>query len=96
MAYYSNSAPLRLRIYLKQNRNYQVFIGYPLANPTEWIQLFNFNSTELICGKQRFDINDVRSFIIAYPSGEILDGELVFYPLPQGIYYIDNEKNIKS
>ncbi|WP_298919011.1 hypothetical protein [uncultured Nostoc sp.] len=96
MAYYSNSAPFRLRIYLKQNRNFQVFIGYPLANPIEWIQIFNFNNTELICGKRRIYINDVRSFIIAYPSGEILDGELVFYPLPQGIYYIQNEKNIKS
>ncbi|GAX44724.1 hypothetical protein NIES4075_57430 [Tolypothrix sp. NIES-4075] len=35
----SNSAPVRLRIYLKQNRNYQIFIGYPLAKPTQWIKI---------------------------------------------------------
>ncbi len=94
---YSNSAPVRLRTYLKQNRNYQIFIGYPLANPREWIKILNFNQTEL-SGKsgEKFSLEDVSSFIITYPTGEILDGQLVFDPLPIGVFYIQSSEIRKA
>jgi len=97
MTDYSNSAPVRLGIYLKQNRKYQIFIGYPLANPREWIRILNFNQTEL-SGKngEKFSLDDVSSFIVTYPSGEIIDGELVLEPLPIGLFYIQSQERRKA
>lgn len=91
-----NSAPSRLLTYLQQNLNYRCFIGYPLANPRLWIQIINFSKNKLFSEQEEFNIKDVHSFIITYPSGEILDSELVFEPLPQGTYYIKYEEKRKS
>lgn len=88
MTDYSNSAPGRLGTYLKQNRKYQIFIGYPLVKPREWIRISNFDRKELFSESgEKFSLKDVSSFIATYPSGEILDSELLFEPLPIGVFY---------
>lgn len=91
-----NSASSRLLTYLQQNLNYKCFIGYPLSNPRQWIQITKCNTSKLFREQDEFNIKDVHSFIITYPSGEILDSELVFEPLPQGAYYIQDEEKRKS
>ncbi|NJK50950.1 hypothetical protein HC931_25080 [Candidatus Gracilibacteria bacterium] len=89
----SNSILIRLKTYIQQNRNYQFFIGYPLDNSTQWMRVVKFDRTNLQV-EQGLILNhkDVLAFIVAYPSGEILDAENIFYPLPRGINFIGKEE----
>jgi hypothetical protein len=89
----SKSVLIRLQTYIQQNRNYQFFIGYPLDNPTQWMRVVKWDRTALQVEQgQIISHRDVTSFIVAYPSGEILDAENIFYPLPRWINFIRKEE----
>lgn len=75
----------RLETYFKAGRDYQIFVGVPLDAPTAWQQIVGLEGGHLVAPDgQRFALREVRSFIVAYSSGEILDSLEAFQPLPPG------------
>ncbi len=83
----------KLRSYFKQRNDYRIFVGIPLAQPRGWDQVLSLEMDTLAAANlQVYRIEDVRSWVVAYPdSGEIVDAENLFAPLPVGVCSIKGE-----
>jgi len=74
----------RLVARLEEGRDYRVFVGVPVEAPATWAPATAVSGGLVVDGR-KVSPTEVRSFIIAYPGGEIL--ELVGPPhsLPAGL-----------
>ncbi|MCB9858189.1 MAG: hypothetical protein H6818_21090 [Phycisphaerales bacterium] len=77
----------RLKSYLEQDRNFCVYIGMPLNSPSRW-QRAEIKNRSIHVTDRVVNLEDITSFVIAYPNGQILDSQNLFYPLPAGFDYI--------
>jgi hypothetical protein len=84
---------LRLTKLLKQRNDYIVWIGVPLNKPTRWQRAVAKGELVIVDGKN-VSLNEIKSFVVAYPSGSLVDG--VFGPtmasLPPGVKGMDITK----
>ncbi len=81
-----------LDYYLENYTNINVFIGFPLKKPVEWIRVTGNDvstSTVDLGIHGKISTEQVRSFLIAYPSGEVLDSYLEFTPLPENTFFLE-------
>jgi hypothetical protein len=78
----------KLKNYLCSQRNYIFFIGSPAKSPCSWQKVTGFDNDLISYGEETTQLTDVKSYIVAYPNGEIVDGNNIFEPLPEGINYI--------
>ena len=78
----------RLQRFLALDRDYQIYVGLPLAAPTHWQQVEQIDQMLLLSG-QPIHLHKIRSFILTYADGEIVDQEKSFAPLPQGVHYLE-------
>ncbi len=89
-----NKSPIneKLMAYVAQKRDYKIYFGWPLKKPIKWVKMKkivdNFFILDGLSEKITFD-QRVKSFIVCYPSGELIDTENQFYPLPKGVYYMN-------
>ena len=94
---FSTPGRVRLGAYLRQNREYKIFIGFPTNCPKEWIPIREFGDDVLITSAmEQVPISDVSSFVVAYSNGEILDTEEVFGPLPEELFFVKSETEEKQ
>lgn len=83
--------------YMSRNRQYTAYIGVPCFNPTRWVRMRRIEGTEAICDQdERHPLNDVRSWIVAYPNGEVLEQVNVFSPLPEGLKGLESGRDSSS
>src|SRR5262245_6430082 len=72
-------AQRRLNEHLKENRTNRIFVGFPFEQPREWRRVREWGE-----GAVRLDdgtettATHIRSYIVAYPSGTVLDSFNVF------------------
>jgi hypothetical protein len=93
---FSTPGLVRLGAYLRQNREYKIFIGFPTNCPKEWSLIRKYDDDVLITSAmEQVPISDVSSFVVAYSNGEILDSEEVFAPLPEGLFFVEPETEEK-
>lgn len=80
--------------YFAQRNNYRIFVGIPLAQPRSWDEVLGFENDTLTAADLRiYGIGDIRSWVVAYANtGEIVDAENLFAPLPPGVNFIKSEK----
>ncbi len=72
--------------YLERDRQYLVYVGVPCSQPTQWVRVQRIEGTEVVCdNEERHPLNEVQSWIVAYPNGEILERVNAFGPLPEGL-----------
>ncbi|MBY0552111.1 MAG: hypothetical protein K2W95_32810 [Candidatus Obscuribacterales bacterium] len=69
---------------MSQGRDYQIYIGVPLDRPTQWTKALQ-HGDELLLQNEVTDLAQVRAFIFAYPSGQIVSCELGNLGFPPGI-----------
>lgn len=85
-----NSAARRLSRYIRQQRPYHFYVTTHEGDPRTWLIAVPVDEKTLALeGGERISVHQVRSFLIGYPSGEILDSEAPFLPLPDGLHYIE-------
>lgn len=83
-----SAAPAKLREYAGRSRDYVFYIGVPCSQPARWVRVQAFEGSDLACdGGERYPLQEVRSCIIAYPNGEILNATRAFGPLPEGLQF---------
>jgi hypothetical protein len=84
-----NEAPAptgRLSKLAAQQSDYLIFIGVPLASPKEWASAKSAGGGMLeVPGHGTLRISDVRAFVVAYSSGQLLDAELRGLRMPGGL-----------
>jgi hypothetical protein len=80
--------------FFAQRNDYRFFVGIPLAHPRGWDQVFALETDTLAAANLRgYRIENVRSWLVAYSeTGEILDAENLFEPLPPGVNFIMSGK----
>ena len=82
----------RLQTILGQSRAYRLHIGLPFNSPQQWVAVDRVEGDIAILRYgQRIALAGVRAFVVAYPTGRVLDGENVFRPLPRGVHYVRRE-----
>jgi hypothetical protein len=81
------------RHFFAQRHDYCIFVGIPLAQPRGWDQVLALEMDTLVAANLRaYRIEDVCSWVVAYPdTGEIVDAENLFAPLPVGVCSIKSE-----
>lgn len=78
-----------LQTYLKRARSYIVYVGTPIHCPDRWERVAQLGSGELTLESgERVPLGSVRSFLVAYTNGELLDGDGLFLPLPDEVHQI--------
>ncbi len=84
---------VRLAKLLKQRNDYIVWIGVPLNNPTRW-QLAVAKGEHVIVDRKNVSLNDIKAFIVTYPSGVVVDQVFVstISSLPPGVRGMDIQK----
>ncbi|MBU1220691.1 hypothetical protein KKF34_17330 [Myxococcota bacterium] len=80
-----------LRSHLKEGRDYRFFVGVPLKSPTKWMKVM-VNGQTLSLDGEDLNLNKINSFLVAYPNGEVLSVQREFYPLPDGIHFVNYRK----
>jgi hypothetical protein len=74
----------KFQTYFQQRNEYAMFVGVPLSKPTGWERVIPLEG-DVFCGVnlRRYKIEEIKSWVVAYAnSGEIVDSEGLFYPLP--------------
>lgn len=73
--------------YFGQKNDYLFFVGIRINDALRWHQVYQIDGDDLIgLDFQRYRLGDLKSWLVAYPrTGEIVDGEQIFDPLPNGI-----------
>lgn len=76
----------RLALLARQRPDYRILVGVPPTQPTSW-GVASRVSEEAVTIEGRGDISlaEVRAFIVAYPNGQMVDGELAGLPVPAGL-----------
>src|SRR5260221_4132906 len=80
----------KFRSYFEQKNDYQMFVGVPEQQPREWDQVFQLEGAVLFAANLRkYALSDVGSWVVASATtGEVVDGEGLFEPLPDGVVSI--------
>jgi hypothetical protein len=83
----------KFRCFFAQRNDYLIFVGIPLVQPRGWDQVLALEKDTLVAANLRaYRIEDVRSWVVAYPdTGEIVDAENLFAPMPVGVCSIKGE-----
>lgn len=85
-----SSAASRLSRYIRQQRPYRFYVTTNEGDPRTWLNAVPVDEMTLALeGGDHISVYQVRSFLIGYASGEILDSEAPFLPLPDGLHYIE-------
>lgn len=73
--------------YFQQQHDYKIFVGIPCPRPTEWDEVIQLEDDTVCCADlKRYNLDEIRSWIVAYSTtGEIVDSEGLFDPLPSGV-----------
>ena len=77
----------KFQCFFAQQNDYRIFVGVPLVKPTRWDEVFAIEA-DALAGKdlRTYRVAEVRSWIVTYSgTDEIVDGENLFAPLPDGI-----------
>ena len=84
----------RLVRYIQQKRKYCFFVGLFKSDHRRWVGVSPIDSSTLV-GQDGtlYEVQGVRSFIVTYSNGEVLDSELMFAPIPDGVHWIDEAEN---
>ena len=79
--------------FFAQRNDYRIFVGIPLVQPRSWDQVLALKMDTLTGMDLRaYPIKDIRSWVVAYSgTGEIVDAESLFAPLPAGVNSIKSE-----
>ena len=80
--------------FFAQRNDYRIFVGVPLAQPRGWDQVLALEIDALAAmDLSSYPIKDIRSWVVVYSgTGEIVDAENLFAPLPPGVNFIKSEK----
>lgn len=79
----------RLATYLEQQREYLVFVGVRTFTKRSWARVVSAQDGLLFLeGRKPVPLQAVRSFVVAYPDGTVLDGVELHHPLPAGIRFL--------
>lgn len=89
--YYKNN-PLYLDYYISLKRNYSVYISS--TRKIKWIKVTNTSDSFYITDEGKVKKNKVKSFCVLYPSGEILQISENLLNIPNGAYWIEENKGI--
>lgn len=85
-----SAPPAKVTHYMNRGRKYQVYIGLPCPQPDRWVLVRTIDGGDAICdGGQRQPLREVRSCLVAYPNGEVLDITRPFGPFPDGIRMLE-------
>jgi hypothetical protein len=86
----------KFRSYFGQKNDYRIFVGVPPGQPKRWDEVFKLEDEMLMGADLRaYSIQAIHSWVVAYAgTGEVVDGEGLFEPLPEGIISIIREANI--
>ena len=80
----------RLAAHSAHRRDYRLFVEALAICPDTWLEVDTATTAEVtLADGRRVPAREVRSFLVAYPNGELLDGHNLFAPLPTGIYAKD-------
>jgi hypothetical protein len=87
----------KFETYFQQRNEYAMFVGVPLVMPTGWEKVIQLEGDSLSgVNLRRYNIDEIKSWVVAYSnSGEILDSEGLFYPLPTGVKSIMVQRDSK-
>lgn len=77
-----------LRSHLAEGRDYRVFVGVPLDDPTQWRKAQVTGQT-LSLGGEQLDLTTIKAFLVVYANGEILSAQHEFFPLPEGVRFVE-------
>lgn len=92
-----NAPPAKVIEYLGRGRQYLVYIGVPCSQPARWARVQGIDGDDVVCDREeRHSLQQVRSCIIAYPNGEILDATRPFGPFPDGIRMLEGGPEAKQ
>ncbi len=81
----TSSPSKRLRELSRERSDYSIFVGVPLSSPTKWAEVTRINGDSLVVkGHGTVLIPDIKAFIVAYPNGQLVDGNTRGLPLPKG------------
>ena len=79
----------KLESYFRQGQDYRVFVGVPLENPMGWDEVFSMEGDALWGADLRaYPIAEASSWVVCYANLELVDGEGLFEPLPEGVTQI--------
>jgi hypothetical protein len=80
---------MRLAAYLEQEREYAVFVGVRTLTRRAWARVESVRGDTLVLpGRKYVPLRAVRSFLVAYPGGAVLDSADVHHPLPPGVHFV--------
>jgi hypothetical protein len=83
-----------LKEYASRGREYRIFVGTPVEEPTAWSIADKVEGDDIILDKgMKVALKAVTSFIVAYRNGEILASAGVFEPLPEGVHFIGRSED---
>ena len=84
----------KFRRFFAQPNDYRIFVGTPLARPNRWSRVLALKTDALADSNlQDYPLKDIRSWVVAYTgTGEIVDAENLFVPLPEGVNNIKSQK----
>ena len=77
-----------IRTYLSQERVYRIYVGIAHDSPREWKQV-GVEGQMLTLAGENLELEDITAFLVVYPNGEVLDTEQPFFPLPEGVRFIE-------
>jgi len=86
-------SPTRLLRFLPQFSQFRIYIGVPLEEPARWTRLTGADARRklITLGKQSVALSQVRAFLVAAKSGEVITAMRPFAPLPKGIHTDDDD-----
>lgn len=83
----------RISSHVSTATNNQIYVGWPLDTPTQWEAAVVADGSLQINGNA-IDLAEISSFLIVYPNGEVLDYERLFFPLPDGVTFLEKTEEV--
>ena len=77
-----------LRSHLAEGRDYRVYVGMPLDDPDEWREV-RVENQMLYLADEHVDFEDITSYLVVYPNGQVVNGLETFTPLPEGVEFVE-------
>jgi len=89
----NNKSSGKLMVYLNQRNDYLIFVS---MNKKNWIQVNGSHGDYILTNGKKIKKNNICSLIVAYKNGEILDQYNIFYPLPNGLKYLEDSDTVEE
>lgn len=86
----------RLATHLKTRPDYRVFIGMPLDTPSNWLEGSAYSANDVTVEGRAIPLQLIRSYLVVYPNGQVLDSAGIFYPLPAGLVFLERGQEVKK